>query len=110
MEESGTDTRARMIQLKARASAVLLMGLELGNMLIEPLMIVAGPGIRTVVLTQSNELAELTKEDETMAAVIADKSWHEPKGWRIVRGSSINYQGERVVYDCLAIHSARKDR
>jgi len=109
MEESGTDTRARMIQLKARAAAAPAMMREFENMVIEPIMIIAGSGIRSVVLTQSRELAELTRDDETLAPAIADKSWHELKGWRIVRRSSTNYQGERVVYDCLAIHPAKKD-
>ncbi len=109
MEESGTDTRARMIQLKARAVAAPATMLELENMVIEPMMIIAGTGIRTVVLTQSLELADLTRDDETLAQAIADKSWYELKGWRIVRRSSTNYQGERVVYDCLAIHPAKKD-
>lgn len=108
MEEAGTDTRARMIQLKTRAIAAPAVMLELENMVIEPLLIVAGAGIRTVVLTESSELAELTKDDETLASVIADKGSHEFKGWRIVRRSSTVYQGERVVYDCLAIHAAKK--
>lgn len=110
MEDSGPDTRARMIQLKARAAAVPAVWPELENIMIEPLMIVAGTGIRTVVLTQSSELAELAKEDETLATAIADKSWHELKGWRIVRRSSTNYQGEKVVHDCLAMHAATKNR
>lgn len=110
MEESGTDTRARMIQLKARSVAVPAMVPDLENMLIEPLMIISGAGMRTVVLTQSSELADLTKDDETLAAAIADRSWHELKGWRIMRRGSTNYQGERVVYDCLAIHAAKKGK
>jgi mannitol/fructose-specific phosphotransferase system IIA component (Ntr-type) len=107
MEASGPDTRARMIQLKVRAAlAPAMVGLE--NMVIEPLMFITGNGIRPVVLTQSPELAAITKDDETLASAIADKSWHEYKGWRIVRRSSTNYQGERVVYDCLAIHPIKK--
>jgi nitrogen PTS system EIIA component len=109
MEEMGPDTRARMIQLKARA-AVAPVVQELANMVIEPLMIVAGPGIVTVVLTQNRELADLAKDDRTLAAEIADKSWHDLKGWRILRRSSTNYQGERVVYDCFAIQPARKNK
>lgn len=107
MEDSGPDTRARMIQLKARAVAAPAVGLELESMLIEPLLIVAGIGIRAVVLTQSQELADITKDDETLAATMADKSWHELKGWRIVRRGSTNYEGGKVVYDCLAIHPAK---
>ena len=107
MEASGPDTRARMIQLKARAALApaLLPGLE--NMVIEPLMFITGPGFRSVVLTQNPELAAITKDDETLASAIGDKSWHEYKGWRIVRRSSTNYQGERVVYDCLAIQPTK---
>jgi len=110
MEDSGPDTRARMIQLKARAVVTPAMVLELENMVVEPLTVVAGTGVRTIVLTQSRELVDLTKDDEALAATIADKSWYELKGWRIVRRSSTNYQGDRVVYDCLAIHPAKKEK
>jgi hypothetical protein len=96
-----------MIQLKARAAVAPLTVPDLANMVIEPLMIVAGPGIWPVVLTQNRELAEVTKGDEKLAAAIADKSWHELNGWRIVRRGSTNYQGERVVYDCFAIQPAK---
>lgn len=106
MEDSGPDTRARMIQLKSRAVAAPI-GLELENMLIEPLLVVAGNGLRAVVLTQSPELADITKDDETLAAILADKSWHELKGWRIVSRGSTNYEGGRVVYDCLAIRPSK---
>ncbi|HVO65999.1 MAG TPA: PTS sugar transporter subunit IIA [Syntrophales bacterium] len=109
MEDAGPDTRARMIQLKARAAVAPVTVPELENMVIEPLMIIAGPGIKTVVLTQNRELADLTKDDETLAAAITDKSWLELKGWRIVRRGSTNYQGERVVYDCFAIQPAKKE-
>ncbi|HET6513619.1 MAG TPA: PTS sugar transporter subunit IIA [Thermodesulfovibrionales bacterium] len=109
MEDAGPDTRARMIQLKARAVVAPVTIPELENMIIEPLMIIAGPGIKTVVLTQNRELADLTKDDETLGAAITDKSWHELKGWRIVRRGSTNYQGDRVVYDCFAIQPAKKE-
>ncbi|HXX81721.1 MAG TPA: PTS sugar transporter subunit IIA [Thermodesulfovibrionales bacterium] len=108
MEEAGPDTRARMIQLKARAAVAPPPVPELENMIIEPLMIVAGPGIKTIVLTQNRELADLAKDDETLATAMVDKTWHELKGWRIVRRSSTHYQAERVVYDCFAIQPAKK--
>jgi len=108
MEDAGPDARARMIQLKARAAIPPAVVLEMENIVIEPLMIVAGPGIKTVVLTQNRELAELTKDDNTLGAALIDKNWHELKGWRIVRRGSTNYQEGRVVYDCFAIQPAKK--
>lgn len=108
MEDAGPDTRARMIQLKARAAVAPMVIPELANMIIEPLMIISGPGIKTVVLTQNRELADITRDDETLASSIADKSWHELKGWRILRRSSTHYQGNRVVYDCFAIQPVKK--
>jgi PTS system nitrogen regulatory IIA component len=110
MEGAGPDTLARMIQLKTRAAVTPAIVPELANMVIEPLMIIAGPGLKTVVLTQNRELADLTRDDETLAAALADKSWHELKGWRILRRSSTNYQGDRIVYDCFAIQPAREDK
>jgi hypothetical protein len=70
-------------------------------MVIEPVTIIAGAGMRTIVLTQSRELVDMTNNDEALAGTIADKSWYELKGWRIVRRCSTNYQGDRVVHDCL---------
>jgi PTS system nitrogen regulatory IIA component len=110
MEEAGPDTRARMIELKARAAVAQATVPELENMVIEPLMIVVEPGIKAVVLTQNRELADITKDDENLTAAIAEKNWHEVKGWRIVRKSSANYQGERVVYDCFAIRPVKREK
>lgn len=109
MEDVGPDTRARMIQLKARAAAAVTLP-ELANMVIEPLMIVAGPGISPLVLTQNRELAEITRNDESLATTLAAKSSYELREWRILLRSSTNYQGDRVVYDCFAIRPAEKGK
>lgn len=108
MEDAGLDTRARMIQLKTHAAAAPPKAVGLENMVIEPLMVIVCADMKAVVLTQSPELANIAIDDETFAAAIANKSFHEYKGWRIVRRGSTNYQGDRVVYDCLAIHPTKK--
>ncbi len=107
MENGGPDTRAKMIELKTKAAVIPAIVPEFENMIIEPLMIISGPGIEPIVLTQNKELFDITKEDKILATVIAEKNWHTLNGWRIVRRSSTNYQADIVVYDCFAIRSAR---
>ncbi|MCG6551620.1 MAG: PTS sugar transporter subunit IIA [Candidatus Magnetominusculus sp. LBB02] len=108
MEDSGPDTRARMIQLKTHAASAAPVAVDLENMVIEHMMVVTGAGMRPVVLTQSLEIADFARDNEAFTAAIADKSCYEYKGWKVVRRGSTNYQGEKVVYDCLAIHPIKK--
>ncbi|HMK44546.1 MAG TPA: PTS sugar transporter subunit IIA [Dissulfurispiraceae bacterium] len=106
MEETGADTRARMIQLKARAVAEPALSLELDKLIIEPLMVISGTGIKTVILTHSRELAEAIRDDDAVGTAMANQGRYEVAGWRIVRRNSIHYQEDRVAYDCLAIAPA----
>lgn len=107
VEGSVTDARARMIQLKTRATA-LSEGIALEGMIMEPLTVITGPGITPIVLTQNKELSDLVQEAGGIATDVANKGRHEVKGWFILRRSSAIYQGERVVYECLAIRAPKQ--
>ncbi len=106
-EVAGPEARARMIQLETRestaAAAAAAMPLALSNMLIEPVSLVVSPGARPIVLTQNRELLDALDGNTALADAIALEGTHEAASWRVLRRSSIPYQGERILYDCLAI-------
>ncbi|HVN72120.1 MAG TPA: PTS sugar transporter subunit IIA [Desulfomonilia bacterium] len=112
MAQSATEgaepaARARMIQLRAKTGTVLPAGVTLEGLEIEPLTVIASPGIKGIVLTQNQELADLTKNDESLPNAIAERNWHELRGWHIACRGSTHYVGDRVMYDCLAIRRAK---
>jgi mannitol/fructose-specific phosphotransferase system IIA component (Ntr-type) len=106
-EVAGPEARARMIQLETResaaAAAAAAMPLALTNMLIEPVSLVVSPGTRPVVLTQNRELLDALDNNPALANAIALNGAHESAPWRVLRRGSTPYQGDRVLYDCLAI-------
>jgi len=72
-------------------------------MQVDALLIVTGPDIKPVILSQNLELAALADADSRLATVIATANRYELQGWQIVRRSTTAYTGERVIHDCLAI-------
>jgi mannitol/fructose-specific phosphotransferase system IIA component (Ntr-type) len=105
-EMAGPDARARMIQLETRVSAPKAPSLALEGMLIEPVAIVAGAGVKPLILTQSRELLEALDASPGLAEAMAQQGSHEHANWRILRRATTHYQGDRVMYDCLAIRPA----
>jgi mannitol/fructose-specific phosphotransferase system IIA component (Ntr-type) len=97
------EARVRMIQLESRQAVpptVALAGLS-----IQPLMIVAGPGLKPVVLTLHREVADCLERAVGVVESLASKGSYETSGWRIIARGTIHYQADRVVYDCLAIRT-----
>lgn len=105
-ETIGPDARARMIQLQARPSMELLPARELSNLIVEPVTLVAGPGLKHVVLTQSASLKDILDSAPGLIERIEADSVFQAGGWRIVRRGTVAYQGGRELYDCLAIRFA----
>lgn len=97
------DARARMIQLEARAAVPAAPGLALTGMLIEPVTIVAGPGMRPVILTQNRELLEVLDVNPGWVDALVQRGSHEQAAWRILRRGSTQFQGDRIMHECLAI-------
>ncbi len=106
-ETVAPDTRARMIQLQARPS-VEMPAPDLSNLIVEPLMLVTGPNMKTVVLAQNISLVEYLDSASGLIEDISARGIFHNGGWRVVKRGVVTYHGDRVVYDCLAIKAAPK--
>jgi len=102
----GPDTRARMIQLQARPSAVEVPTYNLANLIVEPVTIVAGAGLKPVVLGQDRQLVDLLDGSHGLVDGIISKGLFQEGGWRIIKRGEVSYQAERTLFDCLAIKSS----
>ena len=105
-ELAGPDARARMIQLETRLSVQPVPSMALSGMLIEPVSIIAGLGLKPVILTQNRELLDALDATPGLAEAIAQQGSHEYLQWRVLRRGATHFQGERIMYDCLAVRPA----
>ncbi|HJV67149.1 MAG TPA: PTS sugar transporter subunit IIA [Geomonas sp.] len=101
----GPDTRARMIQLQARPSALETHAYNLANLVVEPVTIIAGAGMKPVVLGQDRQLVESLDGAPGLVEEIASRGVFQDRDWRIVKRGEVSYQGERTLFDCLAIRA-----
>jgi PTS system nitrogen regulatory IIA component len=102
----GPDTRARMIQLQARPSAVEAPAYNLANLIVEPVTIITGTGISPVVLAHDRQLVDFLDGSAGLAEGIATHGMFQNGGWRIVKRREASFQADRVLFDCLAIKAA----
>jgi len=102
----GPDTRARMIQLQARPSIVEAPAYNLANLIVEPVSIITGTGIKPVVLAQDRQLVDALDDSTGLAESIATQGVFQSGGWRIVKRREASFQADRVLFDCLAIKAA----
>ncbi len=107
-EKVGPESRARMIQLQARVGGALEPLEDLSRLKIEPVTVIAGPGMKPVVLTQNAELASALEAAGGWVEKIESDGVVQNGGWRLLRRGTTVYANERTVYDCLAIASAGK--
>lgn len=104
MSDGGKNYRARMIQLDALTKgAVTGEHYKVEGVQVDALLIVSGPDIKPVILTQNAELSKLATEDARIISALASGNQYELGGWQIIRRSTTAYAGERVIHDCLAI-------
>ncbi len=99
---AGPDARARMITLQTKPAVVKPLP-ELNNMIVEPVIIVAGPEFQPLILAQNPQLAEQFDDSPGLAAKLENEGVYQKGDWRLLRRSVVTYQKNRVVYDCLAI-------
>ena len=99
----GPDARARMIQLQAKPSLEVQAARELTNLVVEPLSVIVGPGLKPLVLTQSAGLNEILEGPPGLVDRLESEGAFNNAGWRVVKRGAVAYQGGHVVYDCLAI-------
>ncbi len=79
---------------------------DLSNLIMEPVTLVAGQGMKGIVLTQNAELAEYLNAANGLVSKIETEGVFQNGGWRVLRRHSIPYHGGLVAYDCLAIKIA----
>jgi nitrogen PTS system EIIA component len=99
----GPDARAKMIRLQTKAALETFPFHDLSNLIVEPVTLVSGAGIKPIVLTQNAGLAEWLDSASDLIGKIETDGMYQNGGWRVLRRSAITYQGGRVAYDCLAI-------
>ena len=102
-ETVGPDIRARMIRLQAKPTIESLPLADLSNLIVEPVTLVSGKGIRHIALTQSANLSEWLDSAVDLIEKLEREGMYQHKGWRLLRRSVVAYQGGKTVYDCLAI-------
>ncbi len=99
----GPDARARMIQLQVRTSLSPEPGLDVKSLIVEPLSIVAGPGLKPLVLSQTAGLGGILEGTPGLFDRLEAEGAFDNDGWRVVKRGSTSYQGGHIMYDCLAI-------
>jgi hypothetical protein len=102
-ETVGPDARARMIRLQARPSVEAFPFKDLSNLIVEPVTLVAGPGFRTVTLTQNATLSDYLDSLPGLIDKLETEGFYQNGGWRVLKRSSSVYHGGRVAYECLAV-------
>ena len=109
-ETVGPDVRARMIQLQARPTAGEPAAASLTDLVVETLTLIAAPGMRPVVLAQDRELMDSLENASGLVDSLTVRGSYQEGRWRVVKRSATMYQGDRVVYDCLALRKAGNGR
>ena len=105
-ETAGPDTRARMIQLQARQRVAAIPTYDLAHLVVEPVTIITGPDHKHIVLAQDRFLVEYLDSATGLVERIATDGMFQNGGWRILKRGETAFQGDRVLYDCLAIKAA----
>jgi nitrogen PTS system EIIA component len=108
-EAVGPDTRACMIQLQARQIVASIPAYDLASLVLEPVIIISGPGLKHFVLAQDPQLVEYLDAAPRLVERLASEGVFQNGGWRILKRGETAYQGERVLYDCLAIRVANSN-
>lgn len=108
-ETVGPDARARMIRLQSRAVMATQPVADLSNLIVEPVSIIAGSGLKPLALTQNLDLMNFVEKASGLAEKLDTDGSYQNGLWRIVRRSATAYQGGRTVFDCIALMSARAE-
>ena len=106
-ETVGPDTRARMIQLQVRPIIAPITAPDLANLIVEPVTIVTGPGMKHIVLAQNRNLVEALDSAVGLVDGMVSSGMFQNGGWRVMKRGTVTYQGDRVAYECLAIATAK---
>lgn len=102
-ESAQADTRARMIRLQAKPVTEAALWQDLANLIVEPVTLITGPGLKPVVLTQNPTLMEVLEAAPDLIGKIETEGMYQNGGWRLVRHGTATYQGGRATHDCIAV-------
>ncbi len=102
-ETSGSDARARMIRLQAKAAAAEPVLQDLSNLVVEPITVITGSGMKPVVLTQNNALLQWLDSQAGLASGLEAQGLYEAGGWRVVRRGATAFLGGKTLHDCVAV-------
>ncbi|MCL1833477.1 MAG: PTS sugar transporter subunit IIA [Leptospirales bacterium] len=108
-KETGPDARARMIRLQVKSAAEPPQEIELSNLILEPVSILQTPDAPLIVLTHNNELMSFIEAESSKGIteqLELEGSYYKVP-WRIVRKGITIYQGEKTLYECLALAQKR---
>ncbi|MCX7656838.1 MAG: PTS sugar transporter subunit IIA, partial [Treponemataceae bacterium] len=106
-ETVGPDARARMIRLQAKAAMATQPISDLSQLIIEPVAIIVGNGMRPIALTQNVDLMNYIENTGGVTERLEAEGSYQNGGWRIIRWSTTAYQGGKIVFDCLAFMMGR---
>ena len=99
----GPDTRTKMIRLQNKPAIETIPFRDFSNLIMEPVTLVAGSGMKHISLTQNAGLSDrLDAAGDIIEKLTADGVYQDSQ-WRVLCRGAITYQGEKTVYDCLAI-------
>lgn len=102
----GPDTRAKMIRLQGKAAAAEAPVYDLANLIVEPLTIVTGKGIQTVVLGHDQQLVDLLDKTAGLAESILSQNAFQSGAWRIIKRREATFNADRMLFDCLAVRTS----
>ena len=102
-EAAVPDTRARMIRLQAKPAVGPSSLKDLANLVVEPVSLVSGSGMRQITLSQNAELTDMLDRANGLIEKLEADGVYQIKGWRVLRRITAAYQGGRTVHKCLAI-------
>ncbi|MDR2549570.1 MAG: PTS sugar transporter subunit IIA [Desulfobulbus sp.] len=102
-ETAVPDTRARMIRLQAKPAVGQPVLKDLSNLVVEPVALVSGAGLRQIALSQNAELTLMLDQADGLIDKLEADGFCQIKDWRVLRRNTAAYEGGRIVYKCLAI-------
>ena len=105
IEATIPEAKARMIQLEARqaaAESAPITGTP-GTLQIYPVLFLADPKGKPVVLCQNADLAKSLEDDGNLAAQLTQKTQFDRAGFRLVFRAETAYPADRTLYDYLAV-------
>jgi mannitol/fructose-specific phosphotransferase system IIA component (Ntr-type) len=102
-ETAVPDIRTRMIRLQAKPAIAPPALKDLSNLVVEPVSLISGVGLRQITLSQNAELTDMLDRADGLIEKLEADGVYQIKDWRVLRRITSAYEGGRIVHKCLAI-------